>query len=534
MGLKFFNRGPRARALTSGDSAPNGSPKIILTADETMMSLYRPGMFMGFTTCMPQGILPGWLYFRTFAPPVPRRDGRAVFADYGLRMVEASLLEAGFSEEEVAVVHPRDLEKMVGDQTEIVAIGGHDFLGINPPTCEFVELAQTGPPYNWVKFLELLRKPVLRDVKVVVGGKSAWQLADLELMDRLGIDYVHLGEGELSVPEAFKEILRGDDVPRIITGEDAPVERIPNIRGGTIHGLVEISRGCGRGCKFCTPGMQKLRHKSIDHILRDVKVNLRAGHDEPLLHGEDVLRYGTMKIEPREEKVIELFARVAALERVKTMGTSHVALATVYHTSDLVKRLSEIFMSLPEQGYIGTQTGIETGSPRLIAKHMYGKTLPSPPEKWPEIVRQSLGLLEDNNWVPACTLMFGLPGENEDDIMETLDLMDDIEGTKSLVIPLFFVSISGSALSAEESFTVKDMTPGHWKVLGKCMEHDAKVIRKIRGEYISKQMFLVRWTLSLTARYLVRGAEKYAKKLESGEPPRDYSRLSKNYLVPEF
>jgi radical SAM superfamily enzyme YgiQ (UPF0313 family) len=513
------------------------SPKIILTADETMMSKYRGGMFMGFSTCMPQGILPDWLYFLVFAPPVPRKDGRAVYADFGLRMVEASLLESGFSEEEVAVVHPKDLGRMVGDETGIVGIGGHDHLGINPPTSEFVDLTRTGPPYNRVKFLELMRKlRELRgsfDFKVVVGGKSAWQLADLKIMDKLGIDYVHLGEGELSVPRAFKAILRGEDVPRIIMGENTPVEKIPNLRGAVIHGLVEISRGCGRGCKFCTPGMQMLRHKSIDHILRDIKVNLGAGDDIPILHGEDVLRYGTMKIEPNEEKVVELFKRVAGLEGVSWIDTSHVALATVYHNPGLVERVSEICLSLSEQK-IGTQTGIETGSPRLIAKHMRGKALPSPPEKWPEIVRQSLGILEDNDWIPACTLISGLPGEERDDVVKTLDLLDEIEDSLSLIVPLAFVSMKGSALSTQESFTVEKMTPEHWMVLGKCMEHDVRVARKLKKDYLKGKNIFVRWLFGRLTDYLINGAERYAKKLKRGEPPKDYSKSSKNYLVPEF
>ena len=46
------------------------SPTIILTADETMMSKYRGGMFLGFSTCSPRGIMPDWMYFAAFAPPV--------------------------------------------------------------------------------------------------------------------------------------------------------------------------------------------------------------------------------------------------------------------------------------------------------------------------------------------------------------------------------------------------------------------------------------------------------------------------------
>ena len=55
------------------------SPKIVLTTDETMMSNYRGGMFVGFSTCMPQGILPDWFFFRVWSPPVPRKNGRALY-----------------------------------------------------------------------------------------------------------------------------------------------------------------------------------------------------------------------------------------------------------------------------------------------------------------------------------------------------------------------------------------------------------------------------------------------------------------------
>ena len=39
------------------------SPRIVLTADETMMSKYRWGIFVGFSTCMPRGILSRTVFF---------------------------------------------------------------------------------------------------------------------------------------------------------------------------------------------------------------------------------------------------------------------------------------------------------------------------------------------------------------------------------------------------------------------------------------------------------------------------------------
>ncbi len=509
------------------------SPTIILTADETMMSNYRGGMFLGFATCAPRGILPDWLFFLAFAPPVPRKQGRAVFADLGLRTLEAALLADGFTEDEVAVVHPRDLRRMVGRETKIVAIGGHDLLGINPPTSTFVDIARTGPPYNRLKFLELMRNPALKKVTTIVGGKGAWQVSDPGVMERLGIDHVHLGMGEISMPRACRAIINGEEVPRIIQGEDVPLERIPPIRRPSIHGLVEISRGCGRGCAFCTPGMLKVLHKPIDQIVGDVQVNVQAGNTAVLLHSEDVLRYGSKTIRADPEKVMKLFTRVGAVDGVTEVACSHIALATAYHHPEPVDQLSEFLMTLPGQQFIGAQTGIETASSRLMEQYMHGKTLPAKPDQWRELVMESIGHLSDHKWVLACTLVTGLPGETEDDVLQTLDLVDDLKDMLVFIVPMNFVAMGESSLSREKSFTVEKMTPLHWRLIGTCMEHDVRLARTMQDTIVSGNP-LIKLVGSYASGRLIGNTEKFAGTLRDGNAPRDYAADTKNYLIPEF
>ncbi|MBP1929517.1 radical SAM superfamily enzyme YgiQ (UPF0313 family) [Methanolinea mesophila] len=509
------------------------SPAIVLTTDETMMSRYRGGIFVGFATCIPQGVIPDWIFFHAVAPPVPRKNGRAIFADQGTRMIEAALLESGFGEDEVAVVHPRDLPKMVGENTGIVSVSGHDLLGINPPTSTFADLLRTGPPYNRVMFLELMRNPVLRNVTTVVGGKSAWQVAEEGVMDRLGIDHVHLGEGEVSVPKAFSAILAGEEVPRVIHGEEVPLEKIPVLKGATIHGLAEISRGCNRGCKFCTPGMQKIRHKPIDQIAADVRLNAAGGNSCAILHAEDVLAYGSKKIEPEPEKVAALFTRVAGIEGVKGIGLSHLALATAYHNPALIETIADIIYTLPNQNFIGVQTGIETGSPRIMEMYMKSKCAPSSPGDWPDIVKSSLGLLNDHDIIPACTLIAGLPGEEEEDVILTIEMMEDIRDTRSLVVPLNFVSMDPAALSDKDSFTAEKMTPSHWELLGVCIDHDMRMVRRM-NRYIVEGNMVLTAIARLAMRYMVRGAEKYSREMKQGQPPAGWDITARNYLVPEF
>lgn len=497
------------------------SPKIVLTADETMMSRFRGGMFVGFATCMPRGILPDWFFFRVWAPPVPRTNLRALYSDFGLRIVEASLAKE-FGEDEVAVVHPHDLEKAVGSSTEIIAISGHDFLGINPPTSEVVDLVNRGPPYNRVKFFELMQKPLMKERVVVAGGKAAWQLADEATMDKLNINYVHLGEGEITIPQMFRSILAGEEVPRIVTGEGPRLEEIPNIIGATIHGLVEIGRGCGRGCSFCTPNMLRVMHKPIDHIEKDVITNARAGQSSILLHSEDVLRYGATGMVPDTERVLKLFTRVASIKGVDDISVSHIALASVYHNPGLISALAEMCSSELDQDWIGTQTGLETGSERLLARYMKNKALPSSIEKWHEIATQAFGILDDNDWVCAATMINGLPGETTDDVIKSIELVEELKSiaTKSLIIPMNFVSMRGSFLDCQETFTAKKMTREHWQLLGECLDHDLKVVPQLLRRFDTNGSGLITGRLlELSVKRITSGLKKYVQAMRRGESP---------------
>jgi len=511
------------------------NPKIVLTADETMMSNYRGNMFAGFTTCMPQGIVPDWFFFRVWSPPVPRKNGRALYSDCGLRIVEASLVKE-FGRDEIAVVHPHDLEKVVGSRTEIIAISGHDFLGINPPTSEIVDLVDKGPPYNRVKFFELMSKPVMKEIVVVAGGKAAWQLADETIMGKLNIDYVHLGEGERTIPQMFNSILKGEDLPSIVNGRAPSVEEIPNIIGATIRGLVEIGRGCGRGCSFCTPTMQRLIYKSIEHIERDVKTNVKAGQNSILLHSEDVLRYGAKEMAPDEEHVLRLFRRVASVEGVESVSPSHVALATVYHNPGLVKAVSDTCHSMLDQDWTGAQTGIETGSERLLAKHMKNKALPSSAEKWQEIVTQAFGIFDDNNWICAATLINGLPGETTDDVIKSIELVEELKKTStlSLVFPMNFVSMRGSVLDKEKTFTIRKMTPEHWQLLGECIDHDLNVAPKLlRAVNDSSSGLFKSWLFYFAIKGRINALKRDVNIMRRGEPPTERKEES-TWINPEI
>ncbi|MGQ9680074.1 MAG: B12-binding domain-containing radical SAM protein [Candidatus Bathyarchaeia archaeon] len=448
----------------------DGGYKIVLTADRTLMSEYNRSIFLGFSACMPRGLIPDGVYFSLFCPPIGvNEDGSVKYAPCGTRKVEATLLNNGFKREDVIVAHPEHLEKVVGSETRVIGITENDPLGIGPATSTFTQLFG-GEAYMAAKFRELLNHPAIQKnrPRIVVGGAGAWQLEDAETRRRLGIDCVVIGEGEGAIGQIFQKAVEGEPLPEVVYGEVVGEDEIPVIREPTINGIIEIARGCGRGCDFCVPTLQRFRCLSIDHIVKEVEVNLRAGRD-PLLHAEDVLRYKAKGFEVNREAVISLFKAVKNHPGVDSVGISHFSLSSVASAPDLIEEISTILDLGGDGGWLGGQTGIETGSPRLIKDHMLGKCKPFKPEDWQRVVVEAFEVLSENSWIPCATLILGLPGEAEKDLELTIDLVEELKGFKSLIVPLFLVSVGGLKAG---SFSIGQMTPKHSELFLKCWEHN--------------------------------------------------------------
>lgn len=490
---------------------PDGGFKVVLTAERCLMSDYNGALFLGFTACAPKTLFKPFLFFRFICPLVPTENGKAKLAPCGTRKIEAALLENGFSEDEVVVASPEHLDRFIGPETKVIGITSNDPLGKGPASTTFA-----GPlgfikeePYDAWKFRELVTNPILRkyNTRIVVGGPGAWQLEDPQMRRKLGIDVVVIGEGEKVAPELFRKIIEGEKVPEVVYGDVVEPEEMPIIKGATIGGVVEIARGCGRGCKFCLPTMQRLRSRPLEHILEEVKVNVRNDVKWITFHAEDVLRYKAHGIRANEKAVIELFEKTMKIEGVTGIGPSHFALATVAAHSKLLSEICSI-VGVPrkDRPWIAGQTGIETGSPKLIRRHMPGKTLPFRPEEWPDVVEQAFGICKDSHWVPCGTLIIGLPGETENDIIKTMELMDRLREYKSLIVPLFCVPIAG--LKGEEWFGTEKMVAVHWELMKVCWLHNLRWLKVLAEEYLTKMPFLAKLFVMRFVNWIIKKATK--------------------------
>jgi radical SAM superfamily enzyme YgiQ (UPF0313 family) len=322
----------------------------------------------------------------------------------------------------------------------------------------------------------------------------------------LGIDCVVVGEGEKVAGPLFERALDGEPLPEVVYGNVAETEEISLIKEATIDGIVEVARGCGRGCNFCVPTLQRYRCLPIRDILKEVEVNLRAGK-RPLLHAEDVLRYKAKGLEVNGEAVVELFKTVRSHPGVNAVGMSHFALSSIASAPEVVEEISNILGAGEDGGWLSGQTGLETGSPRLIETNMKGKCKPFEAEDWPQVVIDAFEVMSRNCWVPCATLIIGLPDETDKDVDLTVDLVEELKNFKSLIVPLFLVSMGGLKGKAE-SFTVDKMTPKRSELFLKCWEHNIDWGQSLLHEYFLTKTGFKGYGLRFLISYSINQAKK--------------------------
>jgi len=470
---------------------PRDGVPIVLTATSIEMSHFDDDPFYAFAGSFI--LVPSFLH-RYFYPAIRADDdGRAPLAPYGLRKVEAALLEAGFDEEEVAVVHPSQLHRFIGPRTKVVGISSMDPLGLAYVSLTYSSIFAFGAqPRNRLEFCNLLmRGPIHRarlrwGTRVIVGGAGAWQVSSQSIRNHLGIDCTVIGEAEGVAAEIFGLAVKGEPLPPVVDGKSPPsVKDIPLIRGGAIHGCVEVTRGCGRGCQFCSPTQRHRLSIPLPRILSEVEVNLRAGNKMIVLNTEDLFLYGlnSPHFIPNRTKVVEMVHAVTSVPGVEYVQPAHIALAPVCANPQMVEEVAHLLLPKARykrrgRPYVTAEAGVETGSVRLMKERMAGKALPFKPEEWPDLVEQAFGILNDNRWYPLTTWIMGMPGEQEEDVQATLELLDRLKGYKAFYVPLFFVPLRPSLLSNGRGPKLESLTEAQQEFFTRAWEFNLDIWRR--------------------------------------------------------
>jgi len=464
-------------------------PLIVLAASNTEASEWRHSIWQQ----MLSATIP-YKYSKTFINQAALQneswpDGRAKYVPNGLRVVETLLLRE-YTERDVVTCYVENLDRFVGPETRVVAIHAHNPLGISYATDVYTKFAgENLMPLNAHEFIRIVTHPSILKYKpkIVVGGPGAWQLEKANRLDEFKIDHLIDGEIEHVFSELFRRIIEGDpSLPRIvkIPKEMQPsVDEIPVVHHRSTFGVVEITRGCGRGCQFCSPATKVGRSFPLSHILASAETNAREGADEVMLASEDMFLYEQLpNFTPNVPALTELFKSVKAVPGIKTVQTSHITMAPVVKDPSIVERLTPYIVPFshvthpdstnPNKCVADPIIGLETGSPRIFNTFMKGKAYPYKAHQWRDVVLKGMEILNRHNWYPFCTFIIGLPGETDADTKLSLDLLSDLRDAKGMFVPTWFVPLEDTRMAQKASAKLIEMTDLQWEFFFTCWKYN--------------------------------------------------------------
>jgi radical SAM superfamily enzyme YgiQ (UPF0313 family) len=294
------------------DENLDGVP-IVLTASRAEANEYDDNPFSAFICTFPKK-LSGYT-LREHLENIPiNKDGSAKRTIYGLRKVESMLIDE-FGKENVVSIHYNELSKFIGKKTKIVGISTMDPMGLAYVSTTYNSLIGFGgEALNASEFEKLVTHPSIKKFKptVIVGGQGSWQVIEADSQKRLGIDVVFQGEAEKDLINVFKKLMEGEHVPNSFQARKPDRSNVPLIKNAASYGMVEIMRGCGRGCHFCSPTMRARYSFPIDHIMKEVEINIKGGAKSIFTVTEDIFLYKCKKnFIPNTPEVVKLYKTIA-------------------------------------------------------------------------------------------------------------------------------------------------------------------------------------------------------------------------------
>jgi B12-binding domain/radical SAM domain protein len=325
---------------------------------------------------------------------------------------------------------------------------------------------------------QLINKKRTKNVFVVAGGPhpSGDPIGTLEM----GTDVVVVGEGEISFPallecyfsgDSFNEVKGisyiGEDGKYHYTGRPIPIDLSNYAAFAPKHkrfSPIEISRGCPWGCKFCqTPFLMggKMRHRSIESIVHYAKIAKKHGIRDLRFITPVSLAYGS-----HDGKSVNLPVLEEMLASVNEIfGKEHVFLGSFpsevrpENITPKALRLIKKYCA-NDNIIIGAQSGSETMLSEIHRGHGVSE------------ITTATRLIIEQGFIANIDFIFGMPGENEKDIQETIKLMKELTSLGARVHSHTFMPLVGTPFSKGKPGKVDERTRDYLeKLRGKGLEY---------------------------------------------------------------
>jgi radical SAM superfamily enzyme YgiQ (UPF0313 family) len=412
-------------------------------------------------------------------PAARSANGQALLAPLGLRRIEAALYRDGYGSDEVAVVTLDQLPAAIGPATRAVGISSGEPLGLGMSSSTMTAVAGglIYPQAEHQRLLAFVRRLLAQRApraRIVVGGPGAWQW-EHRPPDQEPPHHVVIGYAEGNVAAIFRSLLDGQDLPPRLQGIAPQPESIPPLCGAATMGVVELSRGCGLGCDFCTLAAVPMRHLPLDTVLADAHTNLRAGLTSIAALSEDFFRYGARGLRCRPGAALEALTALRGIPGLRLIQLDHANLCSVAQWSDdelaAARRLLNPGDMPGRRPWVNT--GVETACGDLLcACGGAAKLGDARPEDWGEFAAEQLRRLCRAGFLPMASLVLGLPGETPHHVAQTLRWVRSIQELPVTVFPVLYAPVRPGE-------PVPTLTRLHWELVRECYRLNFRWVPKM-------------------------------------------------------
>ena len=308
---------------------------------------------------------------------------------------------------------------------------------------DFIGIGGTTPLYSQISSLSKKIKKALPNVPILLGGPHVSALP-VPSLDTSAADFVCIGEAEDSVVAivngtepskipgiAFKAGDQGvitdkyrlrlnQPVKTTIKAIDLNVCPIPArhlydhsryVDAGrgilTPQTGAMFSRGCPGKCAFCGAADTLVRWRNLDNVIDELK-QIEAMGVPNLFVMDDT--YTNQK-----KRILELSKRIVE-EGIKLNISVQLRL-------DQIDK--EICDAMYTSGVRYVGPGIESGSEKIM------KAIGKGPRESKAHMREKIKLLKEYDWSIRCSYVFGMVGETEADILETIEFAKELAATEN-------------------------------------------------------------------------------------------------------
>ncbi|MFX0004610.1 MAG: TIGR04013 family B12-binding domain/radical SAM domain-containing protein [Candidatus Hodarchaeota archaeon] len=314
--------------------------------------------------------------------------------------------------------------------------------------------------------ISILRKKYKKNIVYIAGGPHP--TGDPLGVLKLGFDIVVVGEGEKTFIELLKKLNKGADYEYvkgisflntsndyIFTGrrdaidlDDYPPFPLRDRR----FGAIEITRGCPYVCYFCqTPYISgtKPRHRSIECICKYVQVlhNYYGDLTDIRFITPNAFSYGSM-----DGKALNLTKLETLLKRVREIigKKGHLFLGTFpseVRPEDITNESLGLVVKYADNDNI--TIGAQSGSQKILDLCHRDHTV--------EDIYNAVELTLDYKLNINVDFIFGLPGENEEDVKDTISMMRELSNKGARVHAHSFIPLPQTPFAKVPVKKIKDL-----------------------------------------------------------------------------